>query len=345
MKLRDMANIKNVENKKESNESSENNYKYISELQKDDEIKSIYKITSKKLQSAKDGKKFLLLTLSDKTGTIRAVDWHNAETNDNNVSVGDVVKVKGKVVVFENRLQLNLSKDYILKVLSDLEYDHERFIETTKRDVEKMYQELVAIIRNIENRFLRILLEKIFIHDKKFVEIFLKAPAALSVHHAYKGGLLEHTLDVVESCFKIAQKYSDIVDSELLIAGALLHDIGKVYEYDITPSGIVVTDKGELIGHIAMGIDMVEKISKEIKDFPEELLVEIKHMILSHHGEFEWGSPVLPKTPEALVLHMIDNLDAKLSQFLKLSEKGEPGSWSEYDKKLGRRIMIRGEKK
>jgi len=340
MKIGDILNDKVEFNK------NNNDYKYISELRKDDEVVSIFKVVSKRMQVSRDGKKFLLLTLSDKTGVIRAIDWHNAELNDSKVSVGDVIKIGGKVVVFENRLQLNISKNSLLKVLNDVEYDHERFIETAKRDIKKMYQELVNIINKIKNRYLHSLLEKIFINDKKFLDLFLKAPAAVSIHHVYKGGLLEHTLDVVEICSKIAKKYGEIIDSDLLIAGAMLHDIGKAYEYEITPSGIKVTDTGELLGHISMGVNIVEKISKEIENFPENLLIEVKHMILSHHGEFEWGSPVLPKTPEALILHMVDNLDAKLSQFLKLSEKeDESGNWSEYDRRLGRRIMIRRDKK
>ena len=340
MKIGDILNSKaNLNNNKKDN------YKYISELKKDDEIVSIYRIASKRMQVSKDGKKFLLLTLSDKTGVIRAIDWHNAELNDNKVSVGDVVKVEGKIVIFENRLQLNISKNSMLRVLDESEYDHERFIETSKRDIEKMYQELVGIIKNIKNKYLKSLLERIFVQDRNFLELFLKAPAAVSIHHVYKGGLLEHTLDVVEVCSKVAEKYSEVIDSDLLITGAILHDIGKAYEYEITSSGINVTDKGELLGHISIGVNIVERVVKEIKGFPEELLIEVKHMILSHHGEFEWGSPVLPKTPEALVLHMIDNLDAKISQFLRLTEKGEPGGWSEYDRRLGRRIMIRGERK
>lgn len=340
MKIRDILNDK-VESNKRNNE-----YKYVSELKKDDEVVSIFKVVSKRMQISRDGKKFLLLTLSDKTGVIRAIDWHNAELNDNKVSVGDVIKVEGKVVIFENKLQLNISKSSVLKVLNDLEYDHERFIETTKKDINKMYQELTNAINRIKNKYLRLLLERIFINNKRFLNLFLKAPAAVSIHHAYKGGLLEHTLDVVEICSKIAEKYGEIINSDLLITGAMLHDVGKAYEYEINPSGIKVTDTGELLGHIYVGVSMVEKVSEEIKNFPESLLVEIKHMILSHHGEFEWGSPVLPKTPEALILHMVDNLDAKLSQFLKLSEKeDESGNWSEYDRRLGRRIMIRRDKK
>ena len=318
-------------------------YKLIKDLVKDEEIESIFKVTSKKLQEAKDGKKFLLLTFKDKTGIIRAIDWHNAELNDGRISLGDVVKVRGKVVYFENRLQLNLSKNPSdVVVLKEGEYDPNRFVETTKRSIKEMYEKLVNHIKSVKSDKLRRLLEQIFIEDRGFLRKFLDAPAGLSVHHAYRGGLLEHTLDVVELAEHVVEKYGDILNRDLLIAGAMLHDIGKAYEYEITPSGLEMTDSGELLGHIVIGVKMVERVAKRIANFPNNLLMEIEHMIISHHGEFEWGSPTLPKTPEALVLHMIDNLDAKLSQFLKLQEKtAEGNNWSEYDRKLGRRVMIR----
>ncbi|MBM7558784.1 3'-5' exoribonuclease YhaM family protein [Marinitoga litoralis] len=313
---------------------------YISDLKPNDNKEIEGKVISKRLQTTRDGKDFLLFTISDKSGTLRAIDWFNAKENSEKINIGDIIRVKGKIVVFENRLQLNVEKDYNIYVLKNDEINQEKFIKTSEKSVSQLNDELKAIIDNVDNKYIKELLEYIFIKDKKFSNEFSYAPAAINVHHAYKNGLIEHTIDVANLCNSIAENYNNIVNKDLLIAGALLHDIGKTKEYKITPSGIEKTNEGELVGHIAIGIHLVSEYAKKISNFPKHLLDEILHMIASHHGELEWGSPILPKTIEAFILHFADNLSSKVNQIINHISESNNEEWTEYNKNLGRKIKI-----
>ncbi|KAF2955767.1 HD domain-containing protein [Marinitoga sp. 38H-ov] len=313
---------------------------YINDLKPNDFKEIEGKVISKRLQTTKDGKDFLLFTISDKSGTLRAIDWFKAKENSEKINIGDIIRVKGKIVVFENRLQLNVEKDYNIHILKDNEINPEKFIRTSNKNISQLNEELKKIIDNIENSYIKELLEYIFIKDKKFSNEFLYAPAAINVHHAYKHGLIEHTIDVANLCNSIAENYGNIVNKDLLIAGALLHDIGKTKEYKITPSGIEKTNEGELVGHIAIGIHIVSEYSKKIDKFPKDLLNEILHMIASHHGELEWGSPILPKTIEAFILHFADNLSSKVNQIINHISESNNDEWTDYNKNLGRKIKI-----
>ncbi|MFO7880989.1 MAG: HD domain-containing protein [Kosmotogaceae bacterium] len=307
-------------------------------------VQTDVKVISKRLQEARDGSKFLLLTLTDRTGAIRAVDWHNAEYNDEKLDIGTVVRAKGKIVVFNERLQLNIDPNNGISILHEESYDPMRFVSVTKKNISEMYDKLCNLIDSLGNDYLKSLLKLIFIEDKDFVRNFVVCPAAVKIHHAYKGGLLEHTLSVAELCDYLAQKNSDCINRDLLITGALLHDIGKTKEYTLSSSGIEKTDVGEILGHISMGIELIAKYINKIPDFPSFLIVEIKHFILSHHGEMEWGSPVVPKTTEAMVLHMADNLDSKMAQFREIESRefsSSDNNWSNYDKFLNRRIFMK----
>ncbi|SHE28687.1 3'-5' exoribonuclease [Marinitoga hydrogenitolerans DSM 16785] len=313
---------------------------YISELKPNDSKEIEGKVVSKRLQTTRDGKEFLLFTISDKTGTLRAIDWFNARENSKNINIGDVIRLKGKIVVFENRLQLNVEKNYEIYKLKENEINQEKFIKTSSKNIHQLKDELQSFIEVIKNPYIKELLTYIFIKDKKFYTEFSHAPAAINVHHAYKHGLLEHTIDVAKLCDSIAKNYINIVNKDILIAGALLHDIGKTKEYKITPSGIEKTDAGELIGHIAIGIHMVSEYAKKIHNFPKELLDEILHMVASHHGELEWGSPIVPKTIEAFILHFADNLSSKVEQVKNHIEESNNLKWTDYHKNLGRKFKI-----
>jgi len=309
-------------------------------------VEIVAKVLSRKLQEAKDQKRFLLMTLSDKTGTIRAVDWHNAERNFSKINEGDVVLAKGRVVYFEDHVQLNLDKDpESLKPLKDSEYDFRRFVDVTVRDIDKMYNDLKALIKDILDDELRILLETLFVEDTQFVKQFLQIPAGVNVHHAYLGGLLEHTLDVASLCKALSSVYEQFINRDILITGAILHDIGKVREYRVTQKGFEVTDEGELIGHIVLGTEMFLELAKKAA-LSKSKSMQLEHIILSHHGELEWGSPVVPKTAEAFVIHMLENMDAKLARFRAIGEKekrnGTDKLWSEYDRHLQRRLWLGG---
>ncbi len=340
VKLEDLLPKETVEKLREHTKSA---WPYIQELSEKmkETVELIGKVVSKKLQESKDGKKFLLITLSDRTGSIRAVDWHNAEENDVKFVEGDVVLAKGRVVFFEGHLQLNIEKDKdALIPLNDDQYDYERFVEITKRNIEQLYQKLVEFIREVQDREIRSLLETLFVHDRDFISAFIQAPAGVSVHHAYMGGLLEHTVDVTTMCKRICGVY-DFLNRDILIAGSILHDVGKVKEYKITKKGLEVTTEGELKGHIALGLEVLQQVANKI-NIAKVKLLQLEHIVLSHHGEYEFGSPVLPKTVEAYVVHALENMDSKLSRFRTINEKQKNGDkmWSDFDKHLGRRVWL-----
>ncbi|HON03440.1 MAG TPA: HD domain-containing protein, partial [Fervidobacterium sp.] len=302
---------------------------YVEDLENyvDREIDGIFKLRSKKLQETKDGKKFLLLTLEDRTGSVRAVDRYNAETNDQTLQIGSVLAVSGKVVYYDERIQINIAdSDGALKKLSEGQYNVERFVSKINNP-EELYKELVRMIQTVEDNDYRKVLEIFFVEDKAFVEAFKNAPAGMRIHHAYIGGLLEHSLNVAKLVDQVCKIYAQL-DRDLLITGALVHDLGKVKEYVINQKGIEVTTEGELLGHIVIGIEMIDR---RVRGVPYNKLLKLKHLIASHHGEYEWGSPVIPKTPEALVLHYVENMDSKINRVLQIIEHEERGKeWSEY---------------
>ncbi|PLV59499.1 phosphohydrolase [Thermotoga sp. KOL6] len=306
-------------------------------------VEIVLKVRSKKLQETKDSKKFLIMTLEDRTGSVRAVDWYNAELNDRRLKEGSVIRVRGRVVFFENRLQINVENDYnAVKLLRKEEYDYTKFVAQTKKDLDVLKKKLFALVDQVKDQDYKKLLRAFFVEDREFSEKFFRSPAGMRVHHAYIGGLLEHSVTVAEMCKEISKYYP--LNRDLLITGALLHDIGKVEEYVVTESGIEVSTEGELKGHIAIGVMMVRERAKKI-NVPERKILEVEHIILSHHGELEWGSPVVPKTMEALIVHHLENLDSKLARFTEIIENTEAEQeWTEYDKNLGRRIFIRGER-
>lgn len=313
--------------------------KMIADVSENDIVEMKLKVVSKKLQESRDGKKFLLLTLSDKSGEIRAVDWFNAAENDSKLRVNSIVKVRGRIFVYMDKLQINIDKSRdALIVLKNGEYDPELFISTTKKDINKMWMEFNNLIDEIKRQPLKDLL-KVPFSDQDFIQEFIKAPAAIIVHHAYRGGLLEHTLGVIKLSKSIAELYPS-ADKDLLITGAAIHDAGKVYEYKIEPYGIERTTEGELIGHIVLGTKMLNEWARKVPSLSKKDLYHLTHMVLSHHGELEWGSPTVPKTLEAMILHHADDLDSKIGQINSLREKHGKAEWSDYDRYLGRKMML-----
>ncbi len=313
--------------------------KMIADVSENDVIEMKLKVVSKKLQESRDGKKFLLLTLSDKSGEIRAVDWFNAAENDSKLKVNSIAKVRGRISIYMDKLQINIDKNRdALIVLKNGEYDPELFISTTKKDINKMWMEFNDLMDEIKRQPLKDLLRVPF-NDQDFVQEFIKAPAAIIVHHAYRGGLLEHTLGVMKLSKSIADLYPS-ADKDLLVTGAAIHDVGKVYEYKIEPYGIERTTEGELIGHIVLGTKMLNDWARKVPTLSKRDLYHLTHMILSHHGELEWGSPTVPKTLEAMILHHADDLDSKIGQINSLREKHGKAEWSDYDRYLGRKVML-----
>ena len=276
------------------------------------------------------------MLLADCTGRIEARVWDGAKDIDRLFDIGDVVTVEGSVSEY-NGLQINIKN--IKKYNGSV--DLALFQQCTLKDRDKMAKILNELIESIKNTYLKKLLLLIF-SDKDIYRSYINCPAAQRIHHAYIGGLLEHSLEVAEICEYIATLYEDILNRDLLITGALLHDIGKIREYDFSSISFEMTDIGKLVGHLVLGKEIIDEKICEITDFPKELQMEIGHMIISHHGEREWGSPEVPKTMEAFSLYHSDFLSAKLNQFSSLinEHKDTESNWTNWDKFLERSAFL-----
>lgn len=307
--------------------------KYVAELEVGQPVYNVFQIRRKELLPFKEkAGKFLSLSLGDKTGEIDAKLWDNAEEEAAGLNVADFVLVKGMVTTYNQRPQITLESVKKVSVKpSDLVY----FLPTSPRDATEMWEELQQKIAGIANPHLQSLVRQIF-GDETLAEQFRRAPAAKAHHQAYLGGLLEHTLNVVKLAEHIAAAYEG-VDRDLLLTGALLHDIGKIYEYRYDVF-IDYTDAGRLLGHIVIGAGLVQERLRDLPDFPETLKLKVLHMIVSHHGRYEWQSPKRPKFLEAAILHQADYLDAEVDKFLQARNNYPQDSWP-YSRALERYIF------
>jgi 3'-5' exoribonuclease len=279
---------------------------------------------------------FLSLLLGDKTGNIEAKIWDKAEDYNKNISVGDLVAVNGDVKEFNGNPQLTI---HTLKVCSDADFDPADFLPASPLDAGEMLAELKILADSVQEENLQKLLNSFF-HDKQWLKMFVLAPAAKINHQAYLGGLLEHTLNVAKAAAAVANLYPR-ADRDLLIAGSILHDVGKVVEYRYDRV-IDFTDQGRLLGHIMLGAGMVERKIDSLEGFPEKLKMKILHIITSHHGQYEWQSPKRPKFLEAAMVHQIDLLDATIDSFTRGMEESQDsdGEWSPYNRTLERHIYL-----
>ncbi len=308
---------------------------FINDLNAGDPVDDVFVLSEKALSRKKDGNSFLNITLSDKTGSMKGVVWDNVDQILPLVSSGDFVRVKGNVSEYKGTLQL------VVKTLSGCSaesVDSSDYLPATGRNVDNMYERIVKLGATIETAYLKKLLEA-FWGDEEFVEKFKTAPAAKKMHHAYLGGLLEHSLSMALLADQIAGHYSGI-NRDLLLAGAVLHDIGKTEEFEYKFK-IDYSDEGRLLSHIIIGIRMIEEKLRAIREFPEEQALQLKHMIVSHHGAREFGSPEPPKTIEAVLLYYIDDMDAKVNgirQFIADEDQNE--SWTSYHRLLDRHFYI-----
>jgi 3'-5' exoribonuclease len=292
-----------------------------------EEITSFFLVNEKELRESAKKDLFLRLRLSDKTGNVAANIWNNAKKLKENFEEGDVVKVKGIVITYKGQTQLTVNN---IRKADDVEYDLSEFVPQTSKDVNKLSEVLFYYIDNMKDEYIQKLLRLIF-GDREYLSLFLKSPAAKTWHHNYIGGLLEHTVSVAKICDFASRMYP--VQTDLLIAGALLHDAGKVYEYN-TRTVIEFSNIGRLIGHICIGDQMICEAARQINEFPANTLMKLRHLVLAHHGEYEKASARLPQTLEAIVLHYADNLDAQsvgVTQLVEASLKAE-SEWSEFDR-------------
>lgn len=308
---------------------------FISQFKPGQNLNDFFVLAEKTMSRKKDGAPYLNISLSDKTGRIRGVVWDNVEQIASASRSGDIVCVKGSVSEYKGGLQV---------VVRDLEpveedLDPSDFLPATRRDTQKMYERIKDLGRTINSEHLRGLIES-FWQDDGFVERFKKAPAAKKMHHAYIGGLLEHSLSLGLLADKVAGHYSGL-DRDLLIAGAILHDIGKVSEFTFNTS-IDYSDQGRLLSHIVIGVEMLEEKIKHIPGFPGETALLLKHMLVSHHGSREMGSPEPPKTLEAVLLNYLDDIDAKINGIREFMDNQDAeATWTAYHKPL-ERFFYRG---
>jgi 3'-5' exoribonuclease len=283
--------------------------KFVTEIQDGDRIKAVFLLSDRRLLTARNGKPYGRVLVSDKTGEMTGLIWDDAPEQLAAVSPGDVVGVRATAESYDRKLQLRIEK---ITKLPDKEVDLAALIPTSPRDIPTLAGELDEAVSGIRNPYLKALVERVFTRAG-VRDTFLKAPAAKAIHHNYIGGLLEHTLSILRAIEALLPVYAHLdLNRDMLVAGAILHDIGKIYEYDCGKV-IEMTPVGRLIGHIYLSAHMADEEACAIEGFPEELRIQLLHMILGHHGQLEFGSPKLPMTREAVFLHMMDDLDAKLT--------------------------------
>ena len=308
---------------------------FISDLEPNKVITTTFLVKVKEVRAKKTGEPYLSLTLGDKSGSLDAKMWDNVAEVEPTFDRDDFVKVRGLVQLFRNRQQLTVHR---IRRCQESEVEYGDYFPKTTRDVEQMFGELLALVDRIGNPHLKKLLENL-LNDSEFALKFKQAPAAKSLHHAWLGGLLEHTLSLCQLCQGMARHYPGL-DQDLLLAGAVLHDIGKTEELSYSRS-FAYTTEGQLLGHMILELDLVNRKVAEIEDFPPRLKTLIQHLIISHHGEYEFGSPKLPMFPEALVLHCLDNLDSKLAsmQDLIAGDTNPDSEWTAYYPMFGRPLF------
>ena len=287
------------------------------------QVDEIYLVLSKEVRTTKSGKPFLKLRVGDRSGGVDCMVWESAERLAEGFRQGDVVRVRARASEYAGKVQLEATD---LQPTGAEAMDPQAFLPATFRDVEELKGFLQYHVESVYDRDLRALLDSFF-GDADFLDRFVRAPAAKSFHHAYLGGLLEHTVTVADLADHVCQQYGRI-NRDLLITAALLHDIGKVDEltYD---RAIDYSDAGRFLGHVILGVNLVTDRAARLPDLSQDKLQLLLHAIVSHHGELEWGSPKRPKTLEALIIHHLDNLDAKVKGFLEIVEGSRDAEWTD----------------
>jgi 3'-5' exoribonuclease len=305
---------------------------YVSEVEPNRVITTSFLVHAKEIRQKKSGELYLSLLLGDRTGELDAKMWDNVSEVIDSFDRDDFVKVKGLIQIFHNRPQLTIHK---MRRLDASEIDFVDYFPCSRRDSGEMWQELRGIVAGMGNAHLRGLLEAM-LEDEEIAQRFRRAPAAKHIHHAYLGGLLEHVLSLCALARMTAQHYP-YVDYDLLLAGVVLHDIGKIYELNFE-RGFSYSNEGQLLGHMAIALRMIGEKLRLLPEFPPALRSLVEHMILSHHGQLEFGSPKLPEFPEALLLHYIDDMDSKMECMRALiqNDRQVEGCFTTYHVALAR---------
>jgi 3'-5' exoribonuclease len=297
-------------------------------------ITSSFVVIAKQIKPKKSGDPYLALTLGDRTGQIEAKMWDNVEDSLDAFEQEDFIKVKGLLNRYKNRFQLTIHK---LRKLGESEIDFSDYLRKTNKDIGELWQTLAGFVASFQNPHLKALVEA-FLSDPEIAEAYRNAPAAKALHHAYIGGLLDHVVSLVRSCDLMSRNYP--IDRDLLLTGAILHDIGKIFELNYHRT-FSYTTRGQLLGHIIIELEMLHAKLAQLPGFPEELKLLVEHLLISHHGQYEFGSPKLPMFPEALMLHYLDDLDSKMEAMRAHFEReaGLDAAWSGYNPSLGRPLL------
>lgn len=321
---------------------------FISECsqQENKVITSSFVVVTKQVKPKKNGEPYLALTLGDRTGQIEAKMWDNVEEYLDAFEQDDFLKIKGLINKYKNRFQLTIHK---LRRMQEGEIDFSDYLPKTTKDIGELWRALTEFVATFQNPHLKSLVE-LFMADPEIAERYRNAPAAKSLHHAYIGGLLDHVVSLFRSCDLICRNYPQQVNRDLLLTGAFLHDIGKIQELTYNRS-FSYTTRGQLLGHMIIELEMLQAKIEKLPGFPVELKTLLEHLIISHHGQYDFGSPKLPMFPEALMLHYLDDLDSKMeamrAHFAREAEL--EGPWTSYNASLGRPLLnsakfLQGEK-
>lgn len=312
---------------------------YIETLREGERVNEIYLCKNKQSALTKAGKPYEALILQDKTGTLDAKIWEPGSVGIDEFEALDYIAVMGDITSFQGNLQLNVKR---VRKVQEGEYDPKDYLPVSSRDIDEMYDELKKLIASVTNPYLKQLLASFFLEDADFEKRFKFHSAAKSVHHGFVGGLLEHTLGVAKNCDYFAKTYP-ILNRDLLLSAAIFHDIGKLEELSTFPENDY-TDEGQLLGHIMIGAEMVGERIRTIPGFPKGLANELKHCILAHHGELEYGSPKKPALAEALALSFADNIDAKMETVREIFASVPENNleWQGYNRLLESNIRRAG---
>jgi 3'-5' exoribonuclease len=312
---------------------------FANQIQEGQAIKETFLVKDMNRAETRAGKPYLMLTLMDRSGEIGARLWENADAFLGACEPGNLVQITAQAQAYRGTLRLKV--DNVLPVSTE-DSERELYLQASKRDIAEMASEITSMAKKVQDSFYRKLLLTFF-SDSSFFMKFQQAPAAKSMHHAYLGGLLEHTLAVAKLADMVAGSYPAL-DQDLLMTGALLHDIGKTRELAFDTFPFEYTVRGRLVGHLVIGAEMIQNTIKTIPGFPEDQATRLQHMVLSHHGRYEFGSPALPMISEAFVLNFLDDLDAKLNFLNRLEEQApSPGyQWTDFQRTLERFLYVKG---
>lgn len=299
-------------------------------------ITTNFLVSSKQVKAKKTGEPYLDLLLSDRSGQVSAKMWDNVSVAADLFDTNDIIRVRGAFNKYNNRWQFTVRA--IEGKLRDDQVDFSDFLPTTTKDIDELWRTLGEFVASVENPYLRTLLEG-FMRDPKIASAYKAAPAAKTLHHAVIGGLLEHVVSLFRSCDLVVRNYS-FINRDLLLTGAFLHDIGKIHELSYSRS-FSYTTEGQLLGHMIIELEMLHSKIAEVPNFPNELKILVEHLIISHHGQYDFGSPKLPMFPEALMLHYLDDLDSKMEAMRAQMERDAEleSPWTSYNSSLARPVL------